>query len=64
MASDEIVPEPAPEYPADKPPTPLLDTVNYPVHMKNLTKRVCFRPPLMRIRETDFSLRRFLFFSL
>ncbi|XP_024389703.1 probable 1-deoxy-D-xylulose-5-phosphate synthase, chloroplastic isoform X2 [Physcomitrium patens] len=33
------VPENGAEYPSEKPPTPLLDTVNYPVHMKNLTKR-------------------------
>lgn len=26
------------EYFVEKPETPLLDTVNYPVHMKNLTK--------------------------
>ncbi|KAJ7253415.1 hypothetical protein O6H91_15G012900 [Diphasiastrum complanatum] len=27
------------EYHSEKPPTPLLDTINYPVHMKNLTVR-------------------------
>ncbi|XP_024518748.1 probable 1-deoxy-D-xylulose-5-phosphate synthase, chloroplastic isoform X1 [Selaginella moellendorffii] len=26
----------APEYFSEKPPTPLLDTINYPLHMKNL----------------------------
>lgn len=35
------VPDQAGEYPAEKPPTPLLDTINYPIHMKNLTVRVC-----------------------
>lgn len=38
------VPENGAEYPSEKPPTPLLDTVNYPVHMKNLTKRVRLSP--------------------
>ncbi|KAG0605171.1 hypothetical protein M758_9G036900 [Ceratodon purpureus] len=34
------VPEaPGPEYFSEKPPTPLLDTINYPIHMKNLTIR-------------------------
>ncbi|KAI5080742.1 hypothetical protein GOP47_0003925 [Adiantum capillus-veneris] len=27
------------EYFAEKPPTPLLDTINYPLHMKNLSTR-------------------------
>ncbi|XP_024379950.1 probable 1-deoxy-D-xylulose-5-phosphate synthase, chloroplastic [Physcomitrium patens] len=27
------------EYPSEKPLTPLLDTINYPIHMKNLTVR-------------------------
>lgn len=27
------------EYYSEKPPTPLLDTINYPIHMKNLSKR-------------------------
>lgn len=27
------------EYFSEKPPTPLLDTINYPLHMKNLSKR-------------------------
>ncbi|CAI5477948.1 unnamed protein product [Closterium sp. Yama58-4] len=27
------------EYYAEKPPTPILDTVNYPIHMKNLSIR-------------------------
>lgn len=34
------VPDSSAEYPAEKPPTPLLDTINYPMHMKNLTVRV------------------------
>ncbi|GAB2221441.1 hypothetical protein Droror1_Dr00012619 [Drosera rotundifolia] len=25
------------EYPSERPPTPLLDTINYPIHMKNLS---------------------------
>ncbi|XP_022138576.1 probable 1-deoxy-D-xylulose-5-phosphate synthase, chloroplastic isoform X2 [Momordica charantia] len=25
------------EYPSQRPPTPLLDTINYPIHMKNLS---------------------------
>ncbi|XP_024358572.1 probable 1-deoxy-D-xylulose-5-phosphate synthase, chloroplastic [Physcomitrium patens] len=33
------VPDSSAEYPAEKPPTPLLDTINYPMHMKNLTVR-------------------------
>jgi 1-deoxy-D-xylulose-5-phosphate synthase len=28
------------EYLSEEPPTPLLDTVNYPIHMKNLNKLV------------------------
>jgi len=28
------------EYASEEPPTPLLDTVNFPIHMKNLNKRV------------------------
>ncbi|KAH9329159.1 hypothetical protein KI387_001267, partial [Taxus chinensis] len=27
------------EYYSEKPPTPLLDTINYPIHMKNLSRR-------------------------
>lgn len=27
------------EYYSEKPPTPLLDTINYPIHMKNLSSR-------------------------
>ncbi|CAK9236522.1 unnamed protein product [Sphagnum troendelagicum] len=27
------------EYASEEPPTPLLDTVNFPIHMKNLNKR-------------------------
>uniref|UniRef100_A0A0D6QYL4 1-deoxy-D-xylulose-5-phosphate synthase n=1 Tax=Araucaria cunninghamii TaxID=56994 RepID=A0A0D6QYL4_ARACU len=27
------------EYYSEKPPTPLLDTINYPIHMKNLSAR-------------------------
>ncbi|KAL2341183.1 hypothetical protein Fmac_009123 [Flemingia macrophylla] len=27
------------EYYSEKPPTPLLDTINYPIHMKNLTTK-------------------------
>lgn len=28
------------EYTEEKPVTPLLDTVNYPIHMKNLSSQV------------------------
>lgn len=28
------------EYYANRPPTPLLDTINYPIHMKNLSVKV------------------------
>ena len=28
------------EFTGEKPPTPLLDTINYPVHMKNLSTQV------------------------
>jgi 1-deoxy-D-xylulose-5-phosphate synthase len=28
------------EYSGEKPETPLLDTINYPVHMKNLSNTV------------------------
>ena len=28
------------DFSGEKPPTPLLDTVNYPVHMKNLSTQV------------------------
>ncbi len=28
------------EYLSEEPPTPLLDTVNFPIHMKNLNKLV------------------------
>lgn len=27
-------------FSSEKPPTPLLDTINYPVHMKNLSTKV------------------------
>lgn len=29
------------EYASEKPPTPLLDTINFPIHMKNLSVKVC-----------------------
>lgn len=28
------------DFSGEKPPTPLLDTINYPVHMKNLSAQV------------------------
>lgn len=28
------------EYYSQRPPTPLLDTINYPIHMKNLSTKV------------------------
>lgn len=28
------------EYYSNRPPTPLLDTINYPIHMKNLSVKV------------------------
>ena len=28
------------EYHSDKPPTPLLDTINFPIHLKNLNIKV------------------------
>lgn len=28
------------DFSGEKPPTPLLDTINYPVHMKNLSTEV------------------------
>ena len=28
------------EYHSQRPPTPLLDTINYPIHMKNLSVKV------------------------
>ena len=28
------------DFSEEKPPTPLLDTINYPIHMKNLSKEV------------------------
>lgn len=28
------------EYYSNRPPTPLLDTINYPIHMKNLSIKV------------------------
>ncbi|URE49552.1 1-deoxy-D-xylulose-5-phosphate synthase [Musa troglodytarum] len=31
------------EYHSQRPPTPLLDTVNFPIHMKNLSARVCLQ---------------------
>ena len=31
------------EYHKEKPPTPILDTINYPMHMKNLSMRVSTR---------------------
>jgi len=39
VASAAAVPDASGEYFSEKPPTPLLDTVNYPIHMKNLTLR-------------------------
>lgn len=30
------------EYYTQRPPTPILDTVNYPIHMKNLSLKVEF----------------------
>lgn len=30
------------EYFSQRPPTPLLDTINYPIHMKNLSTKVDF----------------------
>jgi 1-deoxy-D-xylulose-5-phosphate synthase len=35
------------EYTGEKPETPLLDTINYPVHMKNLSNTVLH---LLRLR--------------
>lgn len=29
------------DFSAGKPATPLLDTINYPAHMKNLSTEVC-----------------------
>lgn len=37
-ANASLVPD-KPEYFVEKPPTPLLDTINYPLHMKNLSTR-------------------------
>jgi len=34
------------EYDAHRPPTPLLDTINYPIHMKNLSVKV--RPRILQ----------------
>lgn len=28
------------DFSGEKPPTPLLDTINYPIHMKNLSVQV------------------------
>lgn len=33
------------EYHSQRPPTPLLDTINYPIHMKNLSLKVNFSMP-------------------
>lgn len=33
------------EYPSQRPPTPLLDTINYPIHMKNLSIKVKTKNP-------------------
>lgn len=30
------------DFSGKKPPTPLLDTINYPAHMKNLSTQVCW----------------------
>lgn len=30
------------DFSGEKPPTPLLDTINYPAHMKNLSTQVCW----------------------
>lgn len=35
--SASLSPEREAEYYSQRPPTPLLDTINYPVHMKNLS---------------------------
>ena len=34
-----------PEYFSQRPPTPLLDTINNPIHMKNLSVKVHIIPP-------------------
>ncbi|KGN46181.1 probable 1-deoxy-D-xylulose-5-phosphate synthase, chloroplastic [Cucumis sativus] len=31
------------EYPSQRPPTPLLDTINYPIHMKNLSVKELYQ---------------------
>lgn len=31
------------DFSGEKPPTPLLDTINYPVHMKNLSTQVTYK---------------------
>ncbi|CAK9329030.1 unnamed protein product [Citrullus colocynthis] len=31
------------EYPSQRPPTPLLDTINYPIHMKNLSMKELYQ---------------------
>lgn len=33
------------EYHSQRPPTPLLDTINYPIHMKNLSVKVHNKNP-------------------
>jgi hypothetical protein len=37
--NNEALVKPA-EYYTEKPPTPLLDTINYPIHLKNLNIKV------------------------
>ncbi|RDX64451.1 putative 1-deoxy-D-xylulose-5-phosphate synthase, chloroplastic, partial [Mucuna pruriens] len=39
------------EYHSQKPPTPLLDTINYPVHMKNLSTKVQLLKELKQLAE-------------
>jgi hypothetical protein len=52
---------PGPEYFSEQPPTPLLDTINYPIHMKNLTIRVCLTNPIAAFSRLTTSMQEFQF---
>lgn len=44
------------EYHSQRPPTPLLDTINYPIHMKNLSIKVRPISSAFSISRKDFYL--------
>lgn len=54
------------EYPSQRPPTPILDTINYPIHMKNLSIKVKTKNPnhKHKIKLSTFFLKRKEFLKL